>query len=169
MANTPVNYQLTRTANAIPEIFVGGTFAEIKQNLIEWLNGQNEFLDYDFEGSRLNVLCDLLAYNTLYIQQIGNAAVYESFMRTANSRSTVVQAAQQNGELPPAKPDAPAEIMLTCTDAVNRNYITIPRGTRFVAYAKDTSVNPYNFVSTEDVIAIRDKNNQYCPRLKWAQ
>lgn len=169
MANTPVNYQLTRTANAIPEIFVGGTFAEIKQNLIEWLNGQNEFLDYDFEGSRLNVLCDLLAYNTLYIQQFGNAAVYESFMRTANLRSSVVQAAQDNGYLPTSKSAAQTEIMLTCTDALNRNYITIPRGTRFLAYAKDTSVNPYNFVSTEDVIAIRDKNNQYFPRLKLAQ
>lgn len=169
MASTPVNYQLTRTANAIPEIFVGGTFAEIKQNLIEWLNGQNEFLDYDFEGSRLNVLCDLLAYNTLYIQQFGNAAVYESFMRTANLRSSVVQAAQDNGYLPTSKSAAQTEIMLTCTDALNRNYITIPRGTRFLAYAKDTSVNPYNFVSTEDVIAIRDKNNQYFPRLKLAQ
>ncbi|WVX92656.1 baseplate wedge subunit [Escherichia phage vB_EcoM_HZ_ZJUN4] len=169
MAKTPVNYQLTRTANAIPEIFVGGTFAEIKQNLIEWLNGQNEFLDYDFEGSRLNVLCDLLAYNTLYIQQFGNAAVYESFMRTANLRSSVVQAAQDNGYLPTSKSAAQTEIMLTCTDALNRNYITIPRGTRFLAYAKDTSVNPYNFVSTEDVIAIRDKNNQYFPRLKLAQ
>lgn len=169
MANTPVNYQLTRTANAIPEIFVGGTFAEIKQTLIEWLNGQNEFLDYDFEGSRLNVLCDLLAYNTLYIQQFGNAAVYESFMRTANLRSSVVQAAQDNGYLPTSKSAAQTEIMLTCTDALNRNYITIPRGTRFLAYAKDTSVNPYNFVSTEDVIAIRDKNNQYFPRLKLAQ
>ncbi|QXV75541.1 baseplate wedge subunit [Escherichia phage AdolfPortmann] len=169
MANTPVNYQLTRTANAIPEIFVGGTFTEIKQNLIEWLNGQNEFLDYDFEGSRLNVLCDLLAYNTLYIQQFGNAAVYESFMRTANLRSSVVQAAQDNGYLPTSKSAAQTEIMLTCTDALNRNYITIPRGTRFLAYAKDTSVNPYNFVSTEDVIAIRDKNNQYFPRLKLAQ
>lgn len=169
MTNTPVNYQLTRTANAIPEIFVGGTFAEIKQNLIEWLNGQNEFLDYDFEGSRLNVLCDLLTYNTLYIQQFGNAAVYESFMRTANLRSSVVQAAQDNGYLPTSKSAAQTEIMLTCTDALNRNYITIPRGTRFLAYAKDTSVNPYNFVSTEDVIAIRDKNNQYFPRLKLAQ
>lgn len=169
MANTPVNYQLTRTANAIPEILVGGTFAEIKQNLIEWLNSQNEFLDYDFEGSRLNVLCDLLAYNTLYIQQFGNAAVYESFMRTANLRSSVVQAAQDNGYLPTSKSAAQTEIMLTCTDALNRNYITIPRGTRFLAYAKDTSVNPYNFVSTEDVIAIRDKNNQYFPRLKLAQ
>lgn len=169
MANTPVNYQLTRTANAIPEIFIRGTFAEIKQNLIEWLNGQNEFLDYDFEGSRLNVLCDLLAYNTLYIQQFGNAAVYESFMRTANLRSSVVQAAQDNGYLPTSKSAAQTEIMLTCTDALNRNYITIPCGTCFLAYAKDTSVNPYNFVSTEDVIAIRDKNNQYFPRLKLAQ
>ena len=82
----PINYQLTRTANAIPDIFIGGTFNEIKRDLLDWLRGQNEFLDYDFEGSRLNVLLDLLAYNTLYIQQFGNSSVYESFMRTANLR-----------------------------------------------------------------------------------
>lgn len=169
MATTPVNYQLVRTANAIPEVFVGGTFSEIKQNLIEWLRGQNEFLDYDFEGSRLNVLCDLLAYNTLYIQQFGNSAVYESFMRTANLRSSVVQAAQDNGYLPSSKSCAEVELMLTCTHALNENHILIPRGTRFLAYAYNTSANPYNFISTEDVIAVRDTNNQYFPRVKLAQ
>lgn len=169
MATTPVNYQLVRTANAIPEIFVGGTFAEIKQNLIEWLRGQNEFLDYDFEGSRLSVLCDLLAYNTLYIQQFGNSAVYESFMRTANLRSSVVQAAQDNGYFPSSRSAAEVELLLTCTHALNENRILIPRGTRFLAYAYNTSANPYNFVTTEDVIAVRDKDNNYFPRVKLAQ
>lgn len=169
MATTPVNYQLVRKANAVPEIFIGGTFDEIKQNLIEWLQGQNEFLDYDFEGSRLNVLCDLLAYNTLYLQQFGNSAVYESFMRTANLRSSVVQAAQDNGYLPSSKSCAETEIMLTCTHALNENRILIPRGTKFLAYARDTSADPYPFISTEDVIAVRDKNNRYFPRVKLAQ
>lgn len=165
----PINYQLKRTANAIPEVFVGATFHEIKKNLTDWLRGQNEFLDYDFEGSRLNVLLDLLSYNTLYIQQFGNSAVYESFMRTANLRSSVVQAAQDNGYLPSSRSSAKTEIMLEITHALNENSIRIPRGTRFLAYARETSADPYSFISTEDVIALRDTSNKYYPRIKLAQ
>ncbi|SCN45848.1 baseplate wedge subunit [Cronobacter phage Pet-CM3-4] len=170
MATTePFNYQLKRTANAIPEVFIGGTFQEIKKNFVDWLRGQNEFLDYDFEGSRMNVLLDLLAYNTLYIQQFGNSAVYESFMRTANLRSSVVQAAQDNGYLPSSRSAAKTQIMLECTHALNENSLRIPRGTRFLAYARDTSADPYPFVTTEDVIALKDQNNLYFPRVKLAQ
>ena len=169
MANTPYNYQLNRTVNAIPEVFIGGTFQEIKKNYTDWLKGQNEFLDYDFEGSRMNVLLDLLSYNTLYIQQFGNSAVYESFMRTANLRSSVVQAAQDNGYLPASRSSAKIEIMLEVTHALNENKIRIPRGTRFLAYARDTSADPYSFVSTEDVIALKGNGNMYYPRVKLAQ
>lgn len=170
MATTePFNYQLKRTANAIPEVFVGATFHEIKKNLTDWLRGQNEFLDYDFEGSRLNVLLDLLSYNTLYIQQFGNSAVYESFMRTANLRSSVVQAAQDNGYLPQSRSSAKTEIMLEVTHALNENSVRIPRGTRFLAYARETSADPYSFITTEDVIALKDTSNKYYPRVKLAQ
>jgi hypothetical protein len=165
----PINYQLTRTVNAIPDIFVGGTFQEIKRDLLDWLRGQNEFLDYDFEGSRLNVLLDLLAYNTLYIQQFGNTSVYESFMRTANLRSSVVQAAQDNGYLPASRSSAQTEILVQCSHALNPNMIRIPRGTRFLAYARDTSADPYSFVTTEEVTAVKDANNQYFPRVKLVQ
>ena len=50
----PINYQLTRTANAIPDIFIGGTFNEIKRDLLDWLRGQNDLRDYDFEGWRVH-------------------------------------------------------------------------------------------------------------------
>lgn len=72
--------------NQIPDIFIGGTFEEIKTDLIDWLGGQEEFKDYDFSGSRMNVLIDLLSYATLYIQQMGNTALFESFIRTAALR-----------------------------------------------------------------------------------
>jgi hypothetical protein len=146
MATTePVNYQLTRTANAIPEAFVGATFDEIKNNLIDWLSSQSEFQDYDFSGSRINVLLDLLAYNTLYIQQFANTAVYESFIGTANLRSSVVQAAQENGYLPASKSAAKTSIMLDVTHDLNPVSLSIPRGTKFLAYARDTSADPYAF------------------------
>ncbi|WPJ21170.1 baseplate wedge protein [Klebsiella phage KP17] len=133
----PLNYQLTRTANAIPDAFTGATFDEIKNQLINWLSGQKEFQDFDFAGSRLNVLLDLLAYNTLYIQQFGNTALYESFIGTANLRSSVVQAAQQNGYLPSSKSAATASIMLEVTHPNPEPAMKIPRGTKFLAYARN--------------------------------
>lgn len=166
---TPTNYQLTRTVNAIPKVFVGATFEEIKKNIIDWLSSQDEFKDYDFVGSRMNILIDMLAYNTLYMQQFANTAVYESFIGTANLRSSVVQAAQDNGYLPSSRSAAKTSVMLTCSHALQPSNIEIPRGTKFLAYARDTSADPYVFVTTENVIAVKDINNQYLPIVSLAQ
>lgn len=169
MADQPTNYQLTRTVNAIPQVFVGATFEEIKKNIIDWLSSQKEFQDYDFVGSRMNVLIDMLAYNTLYIQQFANTATYESFIGTANRRSSVVQAAQDKGYLPSSKSAAKTSLLLTCSNANKPSNIKIPRGTKFLAYARDSSVDPFPFVVTENVIAIKDKNDKYLPMINVAQ
>lgn len=171
MADLP-NYthgQLQRTVNAIPDVFVGATFQEIKNSLINWLAGQKEFKDYDFSGSRINVLLDLLAYNTLYIQQFSNTAIYESFLRTANLRSSIVQAAQDNSYLPSGMTAAENTIQLRVSNPTKPNKITIPRGTKFLAYARETSADPYPFVVTEDVVAVKDYQNEYWPIVRLAQ
>lgn len=166
---TLTNGQLVRTVNAIPEVFTGGTFQEVKADLINWLRGQDEFKDYDFAGSRLNVMLDLWAYSIIYMQQFSNTAVYESFIRTANQRSSVVQAAQDNGYLPDSMSAAQTSLMLKASHALKPNSLKIPRGTKFLAYARDTSAEPYPFVVTEDVVAVKDVNNQYVPIVKLAQ
>lgn len=163
------NGTLNRTVNAIPEIFIGATFDEIKKSILNWLSGQSEFKDYDFSGSRLNILVDMLAYNTLYMQQFSNTAVYESFINTANLRSSVVQAAQQNSYLPASKSSAKTGLMLKVSHSLNPSTIKIPRGTKFLAYAKDTSADPYPFVVTEDVVVVKDVNNQYVPIVSVSQ
>lgn len=169
MATQPTNFQLTRTVNAIPQVFVGSTFEEIKKNILDWLSSQDEFKDYNFAGSRMNILIDMLAYNTLYIQQFANTATYESFIGTANLRSSVVQAAQDNGYLPSSMSAAKTSIMLTVTHALNPTNINIPRGTKFLAYARDTSADPYMFVTTDNVIAVKDKDSKYMPIVSLAQ
>lgn len=161
--------QLKKTVNAIPDVFVGATFEEIKLNLINWLKSQNEFKDYDFAGSRINVLLDLLAYNTLYIQQFSNTALYESFLGTANLRTSVVQAAQDNSYLPSGLTSAKTSIQLRMSNSLNPTNIRIPRGTKFLAYALETSADPYPFVVTEDVVAVRDLANEYWPIVNLTQ
>lgn len=171
MANTPITAhgQLNRTVNAIPDVFIGATFAENKKALMNWMAGQNEFLDYDFAGSRANVLLDLMTYGILYTQQFSNTAVYESFLGTSNLRSSVVQAAQDNSYLPSSMSSAKTSLQLRIGSSLNPPSVKIPRGTKFLAYARETSADPYPFVVTEDVVAIRDLENEYWPIVSLAQ
>ena len=57
-------------------------FDQIKQNLKTYLQAQSEFTDYDFEGSGLSVLLDILAYNTHYQAYYLNMVANEAFMDT---------------------------------------------------------------------------------------
>lgn len=167
--NVDINGQLARTVNAIPGVFIGGTFDENKAAIINWLRGQEEFKDYDFKGSRINALADMLAYVLLNIQQFANTAVYESFLRTANMRSSVVQAAQDNSYLPSSMSSAQTALMLNASHSKNPSSLLIPRGTKFLAYARETSADPYQFVVIEDVVSTKDVNNEYVSIVKLAQ
>lgn len=151
----------------IPDIFNAATFDEIKKALGDWMKNQEEFKDFDFSGAGINVLMDLLAYNTLYIQQFANAALYESFIRTAVRRSSVVQAAQDLGYLPASKTSASTSIMLHVSHPRKPASIRIPRGTKFIASVdRQTS---YPFVTTEDVVSVLGSNGLYTPLLKVSQ
>ena len=143
----------------IPDIFKGATFDEIKSDLIDWLGNQDEFKDYDFTGSRLNVLTDLLAYCTLYIQQFSNSALFESFIRTAVLRSSVVQHAQDMGYMPDSRTASSTTLLLKATNPLNPTSIRIPRGTKFVGTVERT--DNYPFVTLDDVTIIRGQNNTY--------
>ena len=75
-------------------------FDKIKDNLKEFLRGQEEFKDYDFEGSGLSVLLDVLSYNTHYNNLYTNLAVNESFLDSASKRASVVSLAKMLGYVP---------------------------------------------------------------------
>jgi len=70
-------------------------FDAIKSNIKSYLEGQSQFSDYDFEGSSLSVLLDILAYNTHYNALYTNLAVNESFLDSASKRSSVVSRAKE--------------------------------------------------------------------------
>ena len=65
-------------------------FDEVKANLKTFLKAQNEFTDYDFEGSGMSVLLDLLAYNTHYLGFNMNMLANEMFLDSAALRSSIV-------------------------------------------------------------------------------
>ena len=61
-------------------------FKDIKSSLTEYLRAETDFTDYDFEGSTLSQLLDVLAYNTYYTAFNTNMVVNELFLDSASLR-----------------------------------------------------------------------------------
>lgn len=131
-------------------------FDAIKTNLKGFLKSQSEFSDYNFEGSGMSVLLDILAYNTHYMGYYLNMVSNEMFIDTAIKRGSVVSHAKLLGYVPRSRIAARALIDLTITPVPNdsNSAITIPRFTRFVSEAKDginyIFVNPAARVVTKN-------------------
>ena len=88
-------------------------FDQIKQNLKTFLQSQSEFTDYDFEGSGLNVLLDILAYNTHYNAYYINMVANEAFLDTALLRDSVISHAKVLGYVPYSRKSPRATLNFT--------------------------------------------------------
>lgn len=88
-------------------------FDDIKRNLKTYLNSQEEFSDYDFEGSGLAVLLDILAYNTHYNAYLANMLANEMFLDSAVKRESAVSLAKHLQYTPRSRVGATAKINLT--------------------------------------------------------
>src|SRR5210317_1974400 len=107
-------------------------FDAIKSNIKQYLQGQDTFRDYDFEGSSLSVLLDILAYNTHYNALYTNLAVNESFLDSASKRSSVVSLAKMLGYVPRSAACARATVNVTLANAdVGATTATLPRNQNF--------------------------------------
>lgn len=93
-------------------------FNSIKTNLKNFLRSQAEFQDFDFEGSGMSVLIDLLAYNTHYMSYYLNMAGNESFLDTAQLRESVTSIAKLMNYTPRSNRGAETKINIQVTPAV---------------------------------------------------
>lgn len=133
-------------------------FDQIKVNLKNFLKQQSEFTDYDFEGSGLNVLLDILAYNTHYNAYYLNMIANESFMDTALLRNSVVSHAKKLGYTPRSYRAPRALIDFTViTPNANTGTLTIPKGYNFFSNAIDNKI--YNYVTLTDHTVGKTANN----------
>jgi hypothetical protein len=140
-------------------------FDQIKQNLKSYLQQQSTFQDYDFEGSGLSVLLDILAYNTHYNSYYLNMVANESFLDTAILRDSVVSHAKTLGYTPHSitAPEATVNIIIE-TANTTPDVVTIPRGTTFSSSLIDTT--SYNFVLLDDVTATKSGTAFYYDSVK---
>ena len=104
-------------------------FNEIKAQIKDYLRSQDQFSDYDFEGSSLTVLLDVLAYNTYYTAVNANLAVNEGFLETAVLRENVVKLARMIGYTPKSARSAQCTIDISVQTVVPYpKTVTINRG-----------------------------------------
>ncbi|AFN39554.1 baseplate wedge subunit [Aeromonas phage CC2] len=154
----------------IPNVFKESTFEGFKTRLRDFFKNQYEFKDYDFEGSRLTVLIESMAYAMLYHQQFANGALFEGYNQTARLRSSVVQHAQDNGYMPWGMSASTNMIQIQAyyspIDSSPRS-ITIPKGTKFTASIEE--VEFYDYVTWEDVEVIRGIDKRYITDLNLVQ
>ena len=127
-------------------------FENIKTQLKEYLRSQNDFTDYDFEGSALATLIDTLAYNTYYTAFNTNMVVNELFIDSATLRDNVVALAKQLGYRPKSatSPTAYISFTITYTNATTDTELSLKQGTGFISNYDNVV---YNYVSLTDVKA----------------
>jgi hypothetical protein len=131
-------------------------FNTLKTNLKKYLQSQDTLKDYNYEGSALSTLLDVLAYNTQYNAYYLNMVANEMFLDSAIQRSSVVSHAKLLNYTPKSAVAPSATITLKVNQVAEAS-LTLPKFTSFLSEAID-GVN-YKFVTTDDVTVNKDVAN----------
>ena len=130
-------------------------FDDIKVSLKDFLRAQPEFLDFNFEGSAISLLIDMLAYNTYqnayYTSMVGN----EMFLDSAQLRESVVSRAKMLNYMPPSARGANTNFTVTVTPTGSPTDITIDKNTEWTASVdgqtlKFVTPQAYTFTSSNN-------------------
>jgi hypothetical protein len=128
----------------------------IRENLKTFLRGQDQFTDYDFEGSALSTLIDVLAYNTHYNALYTNLAVNEMFLDSASKRSSVLSIANNYGYTPMSSRTSKAILNVSVVETNATAPIKyIPKNSSFSASIEGVT---YSFYTLQDYTAQRNGN-----------
>lgn len=125
-------------------------FAEIKTALKDYMRAQSDFTDYDFEGSALSQILDVMAYNTYYTAFNTNMVVNELFLDSSTLRDNVVSLAKQIGYKPQSATAPNATVDLTATysgGGTAPDTFVLQKGTGFVTNFDDVL---YQYVTIDD-------------------
>lgn len=106
-------------------------FDTLKANFKEFLKTQSVFKDYDFDGSNINVLLDVMSYNSYLNAFYLNMVASEMFLDSAQKYDSIVSHAKELNYVPRSTHSSAAEIeMVISTTGINGK-LTVPKGTRF--------------------------------------
>ena len=122
-------------------------FTDIKDNLKKFLQSQTQFQDYDFEGSSLSILLDILSYNTHYMAYLANMSTNELYLDSADIRNNIVSLAKMLGYTPNSPRAPKASVNVVVNDGTGTS-ITMAKGTVFTTSLNDTT---YQYINNEDI------------------
>jgi len=118
-------------------------FDQIKTDMVEFFKERPEFTDYNFEGSGLNLLMDILAYNTHYNSLAANFQLNESFLDTALVRQNVVSLSKMLNYVPRSSRAARTSLNIVVPRRNNESFFVMPGGTLFQASSGNQKLNFY--------------------------
>ena len=122
-------------------------YDQIRANLKTFMQNQTELVDYDFEGSALSTLIDVLAYNTFYNAFNANVQANELYLDTAQVRNNIVSHAKSLGYLPRSRTSPFADLDVTVNSPSGTpSSLTVSRGTKFSSTINNKK---FNFVNLE--------------------
>ena len=129
-------------------------FDTVKSNFRNFLSQQSQFTDYNFEGSGMSVLMDLLAYNTHYLAFHANMLANEMFLDSTLTRASAVSHAKSLGYTPSSMKSSNATVNITVSNVpTSQTSLVMAAGTIFNTTVNDIS---YQFVTTSDHTATSD-------------
>ena len=131
-------------------------FDNIKNNLKVFLKQQDQLTDYDFEGSTMSTLLDVLAYNTHYNAVYANVLANEMFLDSADLRNSIVSHAKHVGYTPRSA-TAPVAYLNVTVNGATGSTLTAARGTTFTTTVDDVS---YNYI-VKDATTITPTDGVY--------
>lgn len=135
---------LANTALRVTEL----DFLSIKENIKAYLRNQSEFQDFDFEGSGMSVLLDILAYNTHYMGYYVNMVGNEMFLDTAQIRQSVISHAKMINYFPKSKRASETKVNVLVTPSINEDQdttiLTLNKYTKFLG--RDIDGVNYQFI-----------------------
>lgn len=126
--------------------FTNLDFDQIKSSLKEFMQNQDRFRDYDFAGSNMNVLLDVLAYNTFTNNHYNNMAISEMFLDSAKIKSSVISHAKELNYTPRSRTSSSATLDVLLSVAGSPAFITLPEKTQFTAKCANKT---YTFTNTK--------------------
>jgi hypothetical protein len=124
-------------------------FSLLKENLKDFLSAQDEFTDYDFEGSGLQLLLNLLAYNSYNSSVFVNMIANEMFMDTAVLRESIISRSKELGYVPNSQKASKAQVSLTMIESASAGIVSPPAFINLPQYSQFTAtLDGTNYIFT---------------------
>ena len=133
-------------------------FNDIKASLKTYLQSQAIFKDFNFEGSNINVLLDVMSYNTFLNNFYLNQVASESFLDSAQLRDSIISHAKTLNYLPRSDTSAKATVNIEVAPANTPDNIIMPKYTEFTTAVES---NSYTFTTNESITITADANGNY--------